>query len=820
MSEKAEPLEGVTKTMQTHGADTAQATSRVWETWKWLVTSDGHRIDQHIRECGAGMTRRPSASGETQRRCYPASAASTGPRGWELVRRLDLPGNAAAVAEEAKALLTAPSARRRRDRRDPRGGAVALQIHESVGHAAELDRILGWEAAFAARAGSTSPRWARCASARERMNITADATLPARSAASASTTRAPRRTAVDIVRDGDLGRRPLRPRLRGARRHSERRRVRADGFNRMPMVRMTNVGLRRATLARGDDRRRPTTACYMDTNRSWSIDDRRLNFQFGCEIGWEIKGGKLGRMLRNPTYTGISPRFWALDGHDRQRRRVDVLGHAELRQGPADARSATPAIRPRRRASVDPGGCARMTAERAAAEPAPAPEAAADLAERVLGMVRDRAASAEAEVLVHAGTLALTRFGTARSTRTSPRTSTASASALALDGRVASSRLDGRAGELDLSALVDGLFAAAPRQPRRCRLARPRGTRCAARRRALGRARPPPHRRPSGRVASRRSSQQPAASRRRARSRPRRRRVSFSEHGGPGGERSRNRSPRSTGLPEPARPTASPGGHPSPSGTSMGRRKASVPGGQARASANPGEIEPGRYEVVLSPSCVADLLGFLVNNGFGGRAVEERRSFVELGELQFDRLDHDLPGHHPIRGSPASRSMPRARRGSRSTSCGTASAARSCTIDGPRTRRARRAPAMRSPVRISSARSRRRPSWCPANPGSMVVRGVERGILVSDFWYTRVLDPRTLVVTGLTRNGVWLIEDGRVGSPSRTSGSRSATRTRLLRMPCAEFGSDIALFPDGLESALLVPSLRLASWNFTGGAKG
>ena len=50
----------------------------------------------------------------------------------------------------------------------------------------------------------------------------------------------------------------------------------------------------------------------MDTNRSWSIDDKRLNFQFGCEIGWEIKGGKRGRMLRNPTYTGIGPRFWAL----------------------------------------------------------------------------------------------------------------------------------------------------------------------------------------------------------------------------------------------------------------------------------------------------------------------------------------------------------------------------------------------------------------------------------------------------------------------------------------------------------------------------
>ena len=71
----------------------------------------------------------------------------------------------------------------------------------------------------------------------------------------------------------------------------------------------------------------------MDNNRSWSIDDRRLNFQFGCEIGYEIKNGRLGRMLRNPTYTGIGPLFWR--SMDMLSRRADGLGHAQLRQGPA-----------------------------------------------------------------------------------------------------------------------------------------------------------------------------------------------------------------------------------------------------------------------------------------------------------------------------------------------------------------------------------------------------------------------------------------------------------------------------------------------------
>jgi TldD protein len=76
------------------------------------------------------------------------------------------------------------------------------------------------------------------------------------------------------------------------------------------MVRMTNVGILpgdsslEAMIADTDD------GVYMATNRSWSIDDKRLNFQFGCEIGWEIKNGKLGRMVKNPTYTGITPTFW------------------------------------------------------------------------------------------------------------------------------------------------------------------------------------------------------------------------------------------------------------------------------------------------------------------------------------------------------------------------------------------------------------------------------------------------------------------------------------------------------------------------------
>jgi TldD protein len=87
--------------------------------------------------------------------------------------------------------------------------------------------------------------------------------------------------------------------------------VRGDGYNRLPMVRMTNVGLLPGESSVDEIVAATDDGIYMSTNRSWSIDDKRLNFQFGCEAGWEIKNGKLGRMVRNPTYTGIGPQFWA-----------------------------------------------------------------------------------------------------------------------------------------------------------------------------------------------------------------------------------------------------------------------------------------------------------------------------------------------------------------------------------------------------------------------------------------------------------------------------------------------------------------------------
>ena len=283
---------------------------RIWDTTKWLATSEGSRVSQRIRECGAALSATAIGDGETQRRSYPGIRGQYGTRGWELVRQLDLVGNAERVGEEAVALLSAPACPERRCHLILGTEQMALQIHESVGHATELDRILGWEAAFA---GTSWLELAKLGSLRfgsPLMNITADATLPGALGSFGYDDEGTPAHSVDIVREGTwVGALSGRDSAALAGLPAGGM-VRADGHNRIPMVRMTNIGILPGASSLEEMIAETDDGIYMDTNRSWSIDDRRLNFQFGCEVAYEVKGGRFGRMLRNPTYTGISPQFW------------------------------------------------------------------------------------------------------------------------------------------------------------------------------------------------------------------------------------------------------------------------------------------------------------------------------------------------------------------------------------------------------------------------------------------------------------------------------------------------------------------------------
>ena len=312
LAEKADLIVGVTKTMQAvDGVALARAFLTAWDTEKYFVSSQGHRISQHLVECGGGMDATAVGEAETQRRSYPQSFGQYQAGGYEVIRRFDLPGHAERVASEAVALLTVPECPEATTDLVLESSQLALQIHESVGHAIELDRILGWEAAFAGTSFLELPRLGSLVYGSPLMNITADATLQGALGTFGYDDEGTPAQRVDIVKDGRwvgvLSGRDSAA-LAGLPPGGM---VRGDGYNRLPMVRMTNVGLLPgessldAIIAATDD------GILMATNRSWSIDDKRLNFQFGCEIAWEIKDGELGQMLRNPTYTGIGPRFWA-----------------------------------------------------------------------------------------------------------------------------------------------------------------------------------------------------------------------------------------------------------------------------------------------------------------------------------------------------------------------------------------------------------------------------------------------------------------------------------------------------------------------------
>ena len=311
LSDKGDLLVRATKTMNEHGADLAEAQCQSWETRKWFVSSEGHRIDQHIRESGAGIMATAIGDGETQRRSYPAARGQYGTQGWELVNTLDLEAHAARVGSEARELLSAPSCPSGETTLILGAEQLALQIHESVGHAIELDRILGWEAAYAGTSWLDLAQLGAMRFGSELMNITTDPTIPGALGSFGYDDEGTPATRRDAVRDGTwVGVLAGRDSAAAAGLDYAGS-VRAEGWARLPMVRMTNVGLEPGPhtfdeiIASTDD------GIYMETNRSWSIDDRRLNFQFGTEVGYEVKNGQLGRLLRNPTYTGIGPQFWS-----------------------------------------------------------------------------------------------------------------------------------------------------------------------------------------------------------------------------------------------------------------------------------------------------------------------------------------------------------------------------------------------------------------------------------------------------------------------------------------------------------------------------
>ena len=289
----------------------ASAGLQFWEDTRHFASSDGARIEQRIVHSGAGLAALAVSDDDVQVRSYPNSfGGQYESAGYELVERLDLPGHAAETAATAAALLTAPACPRGVSTVILDGSQLSLQIHESCGHPAELDRVLGYEANYAGTSFLTPDQLGKLQYGSEVVNLVADATAERGLGTFGFDDEGVPAQKVDLVRDGRLvgylTSRETAP-LLGLESNGT---MRAEGWGNIPLIRMTNINLEPGPWKLEDLIADTDDGLLMVTNRSWSIDDRRYNFQFGTEAGWEIKRGKRGRLLKNCTYTGITPEFW------------------------------------------------------------------------------------------------------------------------------------------------------------------------------------------------------------------------------------------------------------------------------------------------------------------------------------------------------------------------------------------------------------------------------------------------------------------------------------------------------------------------------
>ncbi len=280
--------------------------------WKTFAASDGSFTEQVITHTGTSVEANAVDGDEHQRRSYPDAGGGWNAGGYEFVRSLDLAAAAEPLADEAVALLSAPQCPSGRFTVILDPSQLYLQVHESCGHPTELDRVYGTEASYAGTSFLTTDKLDegfRYGS--DLIDIVADATAPGGMGTFGWDDEGVAAQSVPLIQGGILvGYLTSRETATKIGRASGGA-MRADGWNRIPLIRMTNINLLPKPGMSLDDIVADTDdGLYLSSNRSWSIDDRRLNFQFATEVAYEIKGGKKGRLFKNPTYTGITYEFW------------------------------------------------------------------------------------------------------------------------------------------------------------------------------------------------------------------------------------------------------------------------------------------------------------------------------------------------------------------------------------------------------------------------------------------------------------------------------------------------------------------------------
>lgn len=294
------------------GITLAQGKMQFVKEIKEFASSQGSRIKQTFVRTGCAIEAFATNENERQRRSYPKHMGQHELAGWEMVLNWDLTGNARRIAEEAVSLLEAPQCPSTKMDIILGASQLGLQIHESCGHPSELDRALGHEINFAGASFLTPDKLGELKYGSPLVNLVADATAPGALGSFGFDDEGVQAQKVYLVKEGvfngylssrdtalDIG----LTRSGGA--------MRAASWNVAPIIRMTNISLEPGSSGTLDQLIESTEeGMLLETNKSWSIDQMRYNFQFSTEIAWKIKNGKKAGIWKNPSYSGITPDFW------------------------------------------------------------------------------------------------------------------------------------------------------------------------------------------------------------------------------------------------------------------------------------------------------------------------------------------------------------------------------------------------------------------------------------------------------------------------------------------------------------------------------
>ncbi len=279
---------------------------------KLFMSTEGAEISQRITWCGGGISAVAVKNGEMQTRSYPSPfRGDFATSGYEFFEGLKLADHAKNVGQELATLFKAE--------RCPSGemdlilcsDQLALQIHESCGHPTELDRALGTEADYAGTSFLTPEKLGKFRYGSENVNIVADATVPAGLGTFGYDDEGTKAKKVYLVKKGIFSNyQSSRETATELKLKESSGGMRADSPLALPIIRMTNINLLPGDWKSEEIVEDTKDGIMITTNRSWSIDDKRINFQFGTEIGWRIENGSRAGMIKNPTYMGVTPRFW------------------------------------------------------------------------------------------------------------------------------------------------------------------------------------------------------------------------------------------------------------------------------------------------------------------------------------------------------------------------------------------------------------------------------------------------------------------------------------------------------------------------------